>query len=198
MFALLYATTYPDRVNKILLTAAIGVTSEGLQVFEKELEKRLSDEDKVKLVGLEESENNQAFLNDVLRILDSYYVYSSDTLLHKENTSIHHAVNESIGKDMLENYDITPHIHKLTNIPILVTQGSHGMLTPALIQDLLLSYIPHTTLIELKNCGHWTVVEKPTEMNEIARGFFWNLIANWEGIGSGDEKVPSVSFSYSS
>lgn len=47
MLALLYATTYPERVNKLLLTAAIGVNVKGLERFGEELQKRLTEEDKV-------------------------------------------------------------------------------------------------------------------------------------------------------
>ncbi len=54
MLALLYATTYPERVNKILLTAAIGVSAEGFKTFGKELEKKLSESEKSKLSKLEE------------------------------------------------------------------------------------------------------------------------------------------------
>ncbi|WP_373893287.1 hypothetical protein [Virgibacillus sp. CBA3643] len=41
MLALLYATKYPAHVDKILLTAAIGLDSGGLKDFGMELEKRL-------------------------------------------------------------------------------------------------------------------------------------------------------------
>lgn len=46
------------------------------------------------------------------------------------------------------------------------------MITPALIQELLLQYIPHAELAEIQECGHWTVVEKPDKINHLAREFF--------------------------
>lgn len=36
MLALMYACAYPDRINKILLTAAIGLNVDGYHLFEKE------------------------------------------------------------------------------------------------------------------------------------------------------------------
>jgi len=173
MLALLYATTYPERVNKILLTAAIGVTAEGLKTFGKELEKRLPENEQLELSRLEDGlKRGESSIDEVLAILDKYYVYSKDTLKKKANTSIDAMVNHQIGEDILKNYDITSKLDTLNNIPIVVAQGSDDILTPSLIKELLVDYIPHSKLIEIKNCGHWTIVEKPDEMNKVANSFF--------------------------
>ncbi len=173
MLALLYATTYPERVNKILLTAAIGVTAEGFKTFGTELEKRLSNKDKRTLSVLEEQlKSDESVIEDILTVLDKYYVYSEESLTKKANTSINSTVNNAIGADILKNYDLTNRLDVLTNIPILIAQGSDDILTPHLVKKLLVKYIPHARLIELEQCGHWTVVEKPNEMNKIAYDFF--------------------------
>jgi proline iminopeptidase len=175
ILALLYATSYPNRVNKIFLTAAIGVTAEGIGVFERELEKRLSKEDKTNLSKLEKGlKCGESSIEDILEVLDPYYVYSKETLVRKEKTSINKFVNESIGKDIRSNYDITGKVDLLSHIPILVAQGSHDILTPSLIRELLITHIPHAKLIEIENCGHWTVVEKPNEIITFALEFFNN------------------------
>ena len=179
MLALLYATTYPERVNKILLTAAIGVTAEGFKTFGIELEKRLSKNDQLNLLKLQEGlETGQSSINDILSILDKYYVSSEDSLKKKANTSIEPAVNQQIGEDIIKNYDLTSRLHLLHSIPIVVAQGSDDIMPPSLIKDLLVNYIPHAKLIEIKNCGHWTVVEKPVEMNKIAKNFFNSDVLN--------------------
>lgn len=179
MLALLYATTYPERVNKILLTAAIGVTAEGFKTFGIELEKRISENDQLKLSKLEDGlESGESSINDILSILDKYYVFSEESLKRKANTSIKPIVNQQIGEDIIKNYDITNKLYTLHHIPILVAQGSDDILTPSLIKELLVDYIPHAKLIEIENCGHWTVVEKPVEMNDIANNFFSSGILN--------------------
>ncbi|MFE7064502.1 alpha/beta fold hydrolase [Sutcliffiella sp. NPDC057660] len=77
MLALLYVTTYPERVNKMLSTAAIGVTSKGLERFSKELEKRQTEDDKIKHSKLEENlKIGESSINDLLHILEHYYVIS--------------------------------------------------------------------------------------------------------------------------
>lgn len=173
MLALLYATTYPERVNKILLTAAIGVTAEGFKTFGKELEKRLSENDKFELSKLEEEiQRGESSIDEILAILDKYYVYSVDSLKRKAKTTIIQTVNNQIGEDILKNYDVTSRLDTIKDIPIVVVQGSNDILTPKLIKKLLIDYIPHSKLIKIENCGHWTVVEKPDEMNKIAHDFF--------------------------
>jgi proline iminopeptidase len=175
MLALLYATSYPERVNKIILTAAIGVTAEGFNTFAEELDKRLSEEDKVKITFLEEKfRSGDSRIEEILEILDKYYVYSEESLKRKIKTSINPIVNEALGKDIIENYDLTNKLNKINNIPILILQGSHDILPPKLINNLLVDHIPHAKLIEIEKCGHWTVVEKPDEINKITNDFFIN------------------------
>jgi proline iminopeptidase len=173
MLALLYATAYPERVNKIFLTAAIGITAEGFNTFAKELEKRLSDDDKMKLSNLEEIfKRGHSTIEEIFGVLDRYYVYSEESLKRKSKTTFNTSANDSIGKDILENYDLTKRLNKINKIPILIAQGSHDILTPNLIKKLLLEHIPHAELLEIKECGHWTVVEKPNEIIKIANEFF--------------------------
>ena len=173
MLALLYATTYPERVNKILLTAAIGVSAKGYKSFEKELLKKISLKDKINLFKADRKmKKGSGSYEDILNILDPYYVFSVDTLKRKEKSSMNSYVNQLIGEDIEKNYDLKSEIYKLSEIPILVAQGSHDIITPAKIKELLIKYVPHVKLIEIENCGHWTVVEKPDKMNTIAENFF--------------------------
>ncbi|WP_234400599.1 alpha/beta fold hydrolase [Virgibacillus senegalensis] len=175
MLALLYATTYPDRVNKIFLTAAIGISSKGYKVFAKELLKKMSVKDKVKYFWVSrKTKKGTASAEDILAILDPYYVYSKTTLKEKRSTSFNQQANQMIGKDIKNNYDLTDKVDKLANIPIKVAQGSDDMLPPYKIQELLLNDIPHAELHEIQDCGHWTVVEKPEEINFLADKFFEN------------------------
>ncbi|PEP51340.1 alpha/beta fold hydrolase [Bacillus pseudomycoides] len=173
ILALLYATTYPERVNKILLTAAIGVTSTGLERFSKELEKRLTEDDKTKLSKWEENvKTGETSIEDLLQILDPYYVFSQETLNRKEKNTFSGEVNKAIGTDIENNYNVTENLYKISNIPILVAQGSHDILTPSIIKELFSEHIPHLQLVEIEGCGHWTVVEQPEKMCNVALSFF--------------------------
>ncbi|HDR4592772.1 TPA: alpha/beta fold hydrolase [Bacillus cereus] len=175
MLALLYATTYPERVNKLLLTAAIGVNVTGLERFGEELQKRLTKEDKVVISEINEKiKIGEASIYDMLQVLDPYYVFTMETLTYKQKTTFSNEVNTTIGADMVKNYDVTKHVEKLSKIPILIAQGSHDILTLAIIKEHFTEYIPHIEFLEIANCGHWTVVEQPEKMCNIAYSFFKN------------------------
>ncbi|MEZ2715013.1 alpha/beta fold hydrolase [Niallia circulans] len=77
-----------------------------------------------------------------------------------------------MGDDIRNNYNLIPKINKLSKIPIIVVQGSDDILNPKRIKELLLDYIPHAELIEIENCGHWAIIENPSELNRIATEFF--------------------------
>ncbi|RZT15505.1 alpha/beta fold hydrolase [Fictibacillus sp. BK138] len=173
MLALLYAIKYPENVNKILLTAAVGSTAEGFKVFGEEMNNRMTVEDKVKLSALEtEFKKGKATLDDIFKVLNPYYVYSKETLMRKTKTKSNLEVNQILGKDIQENYDLRNQLESVSHIPILVAQGSHDIITPELIQQLLIRDIPHAELVVIQECGHWTVVEKPQEMIQLAKEFF--------------------------
>lgn len=111
-------------------------------------------------------------IDEIFNILDPYYVYSAASLLRKEKIDINHVVNEAIGKDIEKNYDVTESLQKLRKIPLLIAQGTHDILTPDHIKNLITNRLPHTKLMEVANCGHWTVVEQPEAIMEIALDFF--------------------------
>lgn len=66
---------------------------------------------------------------------------------------------------------MTGDLHHLSNIPILIAQGSHDILTPSIIKELFSEHIPHIQLVEIEECGHWTVVEQPEKMCNVAFNF---------------------------
>lgn len=171
MLALLYATTYPERVNGLFLTAAIGVTAQGYKSFQKELMKRLSLKDKIRLFIFSFKKVNKDS-ERVLEVLDPYYVFSKESLQKKKVFKMNKVVNKKIIDDIVKNYDLTDKLFKLDQIPVMVAQGSHDILDPSKIIQLLIDYIPHATLVEINNAGHWTVVEKPQEIISIAKDFF--------------------------
>src|SRR5690606_4584656 len=94
MLALSYAASFPERVNKLFLTAAIGINNRGFNMFKKELLKKISIKDKIKLVSTDRKANKgHASTDDLLDILDPYYVFDKNTLLKKSKTIMNHTVN---------------------------------------------------------------------------------------------------------
>ncbi|MGE8204662.1 alpha/beta fold hydrolase [Heyndrickxia sp. NPDC080065] len=173
MLALLYACKYPQHVNKIFLTAAVGAVIDGYLNFEKELLSRMTEKDKHELEELTPKlEHGEVSVNEIFRIIDPYYLFSSKNLHKKTPTKSNAEVNRIMGNDIVNHYDLSGKMDQLSEIPILVAQGDHDMITPEKLPDLLLKFIPHAQLKVIKDCGHWSVIEKPDVLQEYITEFF--------------------------
>ncbi|MFS0861533.1 alpha/beta fold hydrolase [Fredinandcohnia sp. 179-A 10B2 NHS] len=172
MLALCYATTYHKNVNKVILTAAVGATGAGLSEFGKELDRRLTESDRDALESaIKRLNSGTGTVDEIFTVLDPYYVYNPEALTRKTKTVSNEVVNRILGAEITSTYDIRETLHKLVNIPVLVLQGKHDLITPTMLEELLLQYIPNKTLVVLENCGHWTIVEQPERFNREVRKF---------------------------
>jgi proline iminopeptidase len=175
MLALLYAAKYPNHVNKLFMTAAVGATTDGYFRFEKELMNRLTKDERIRLEELSPKvDRGEVEVAEIFKIIDPYYVYSPENLPKKTKTQSNARVNERIGKDIADNYDVSKDANKLSNIPIMVAQGDHDIITPGILEQELVNYIPHIEVRGIKNCGHWSVIEQPEQLQAMIKDFFQN------------------------
>ncbi|WP_108670903.1 alpha/beta fold hydrolase [Peribacillus acanthi] len=173
MLALLYGCKYPDKVNKIFLTAAVGLKADDYLSFGSELENRLTSEEKVKINELVTALNKgEVDVKEIFKIIDKYYVYNHEALNWKTPTKSNADVNKHLGQDIIQNYDLTDKIHLLRDIPILIAQGEHDIKRPEKLKEGLCDYITQAQLAVISECGHWSVVEKPNELMKIIKEFF--------------------------
>lgn len=173
MLALSYACAYPTHVNKLFLTAAVGAVLDGYLGFEQELLSRLSDKDKSDLEKvMERLRNEETTVEEVFSIIDPYYVFSVENLHKKSVTKANNEVNTIMGEDIKNLYDLSKESWKLEHIPIVVAQGENDIITPDKLQEVLVKYLPHTKLEIIKECGHWSVIEKPTVLMDIIKRYF--------------------------
>lgn len=173
MLSLLYAAKYPDKVNKIFMTAAVGATMEGFLRFGVELENRLTAKQRQLLKDLSvQLEKGEVDVKEIFKIIDPYYVYSPEVLTRRTTTKSNAEVNSILGKEIISNYDVSKDSDKLRNIPIIVAQGDHDILTPKILEDVLLNFIPHIKVRVIENCGHWSVIEQPKKLQVMIKDFF--------------------------
>jgi proline iminopeptidase len=173
MLALSYAAQYPSHVDKILLTAAIGLTNEAYAIFKTELLQKVGIAKKIRFMingmlhtlGINRTKQ-------ILNLLDPYYVYSQDTLKKKKHIPFDDVVQSKISKDIEESYNLLPYVKTMSSIPILIAQGSHDILTPHHMDDLFKTHLPHVEIVEIGESGHWTILEQPEEMASMAKFFF--------------------------
>lgn len=173
MLALLYAAKYPNHVNKLFMTAAVGATKDGFLRFEKELINRLTMDERKWLEEISPKvDSGEVDVTEIFKMIDPYYVYSLESLTKKTKTKSNARVNELIGKDIIENYDVSKDANKFSEIPMVVAQGDRDIITPEILEQELIKFIPHIEVRELKNCGHWSVIEQPEQLQTMIKDFF--------------------------
>jgi proline iminopeptidase len=107
MLALSYAAHYPSNVDKIILTSAIGLTNEAYTTFKTELLQKVGTFKKIRFMVygmLHTLGINRT--NQILNLLDPYYVYSLDRLKKKTHIPFNDVVQSKISKDIEESYNL--------------------------------------------------------------------------------------------
>ncbi len=173
MLALLYASQYPENVNRLFLTAAVGAKTEGYVNFGHLLMERLSEAELERFHQVtEDYKEGKAAAADIFQIIDPYYLFDSANLSRKTETKSNTIVNSQIGEDILQNYESSINPAALADIPVMAAQGVRDILTPDMLEELLLSLIPHAAIEVIPECGHWTAIEQPAILMEKIIAFF--------------------------
>lgn len=173
MLALLYASKYPQHTNKIFMTAAVGATVEGYIGFGDELEKRLTSEDRKKFDHLvKKLEMNEVDVAEIFEVINPYYVYDVNNLAKKTETSSNAEVNSRLGEEIKSKYNQLIDLEALRQVPMMIAQGDTDIITPEALEELFLKHLPHAKLVEIENCGHWSVIENPEVLQNLMREFF--------------------------
>jgi proline iminopeptidase len=173
MLALLYASRYPGNVNKLFLTAAVGASTEGYSNFGRLLMERLTEKERQRFHQVtEEYKEGRAAAADIFQIIDPYYLFDKANLSKKTETKSNARVNSQLGKDILQNYEAGIRPAALADIPILAAQGEWDILTPELLEELLLPTISHAAIEVIPECGHWTAIEQPEILMDKIKDFF--------------------------
>ncbi|MBN8192918.1 alpha/beta hydrolase [Bacillus sp. NTK074B] len=172
ILALSYAAKYPERIDKLILTAAVGLTSADYRAFKQNLFRKLGFYKKVLLGWYSLTSLFSAHASRKLQqLLDPYYVYSFDTLSKKKEISFNKVALNYIGKELDQDYNLLPSLSELGSLPILIAQGSHDILTPEYIEKHVINHLPNATLTEVKESGHWTILEQPDKMVALTGSF---------------------------
>ncbi|MDX8342393.1 alpha/beta hydrolase [Rossellomorea sp. YZS02] len=172
ILALSYAAKYPEHIAKLILTAAVGLTSEDYRTFKQKLFQKLGFYNKVLLGWYSLTSLFSAHASKKLQqLLDPYYVYSLDTLRKKKEISFNKVALNYIGKELDQDYNLLPSLSEFSSFPILIAQGSHDILTPEYIKKHVINHLPNATLTEVKESGHWTILEQPDQMVALTRSF---------------------------
>ncbi|PFG07536.1 alpha/beta hydrolase [Bacillus sp. es.034] len=172
ILALSYAAKHPDRIDKLVLTATVGLTSKHYRAFKENLLRKLGFYKKMllgyyslsSLLGVDSSRKLE-------QLLDPHYVYSVDILKKKTTISYNQDALKHIGKELDHHYNLIPSLPVLQPLPIMIAQGSQDILSPDYIKENVLVHLNNAILYEVEESGHWTILEQPEKMIAITHEF---------------------------
>lgn len=167
--ALHYALTHPESVDKLILTSSMPITSQDLSLFFPELAKRFAPYQE----ELQKIESSEAYLSgdpetvqNQLRIVFQTYMYDPENIkkvnLYRSQKEILNGFKVwDIFKEELfmKPYDMTDQLKKLTNKTLILHGDSDPI--PYVTAEHMKDAIPSSTLIKIKQSGHFPFVEQP-------------------------------------
>lgn len=175
MLGLLYATTYPHRLQKLMLVSAVGARGKDLERFEANLLQRMPPQHRKKVQNLERKKNTmtpEEFHDQLNLLLFPWYVHRQENLSRLTQTKISTEVNEALGNDALRRFDLTKNLSQLGKLPVQIIQGRQDLISPEDLRTTLLPWLPHAVIIQFEHSGHWPFLEEPERFVRAVRQFF--------------------------
>jgi proline iminopeptidase len=175
-----YAIKYPNNVKALILANSASITSKGLKAFEEEYKKVVYNPNKKRLDEITSSQDfidaNPKAVARFHRIVFNKYFANSKKLssmslnLSEEATISGRKVFEIFAKhDLARHYDLRKNLSHLT-VPTLIIHGNKDII-PVWTAEEIHASIPNSKLIVLKNCGHFSYIECPSEFFSAIRKF---------------------------
>lgn len=177
--AMNYSITYPDNIDKLILSNSMPVNSDGLNLFIQEWMKRTAPHH----AELDEIHNTEGFCNgdpDITerlhRLIFRTYCFIPEkadllSLRMTAMASLNGAkVYENISKNVFEKpFDLSSSLKKL-KVKTLVLHGDADPV-PAITAQKTHECIPNSKYILMHKCGHFPYVEDPNNYFRFINDF---------------------------
>lgn len=181
--ALHYAITYPDNVEKLILTSSMPAVSDDLGFFFAELTKRLEPHQE-KLQAIEASEpfrsGDPQVVEDHLRMVFRVYMCVPDsasklTLWRPKQAVLNGCTVWDIFKEQIfmKPYDMTERLKEL-HCPVLIVHGDVDPI-PFATAEYLQAIIPSSRLVKIPQSGHFPFIEQPEHFYKAVDEFLANI-----------------------
>jgi proline iminopeptidase len=178
MLAMAYAAAHPDRVDRMILIASGGPTLEFTDWFSDNIRARLRPEDVEAQRSWGEDQKRGAdpdkvMLEGVRAITPGYFFDRAKALAFAAQLTdgtVHRDVNTMLFADLAKTYDLRAGLGKLTR-PVLIVHGHQDPIGDKTAETIH-SAIASSTLVYIKQCGHFPWVEQPETFRKILAAFF--------------------------
>lgn len=178
MLAMGYASKYPEKTEKLILSAPGGVDLSFLEYYQSNLNYTLSLKEKEaikKWSSPEIIQEDPKLANfNIIKNSISSFLYNKqlvDSIMDgiDENTA-NMEVSNLVFQDLIKtNYDLKPSLHKIIT-PTLIIQGRQdalGQVNPLTISQL----IPNSQLVFLEQSAHLMWLDRPQKYYKIINEF---------------------------
>ena len=167
--AMQYTITYPERVDKLILSNSAPASSEGYALFGQEYMRRMSAYQK----ELEKISSSQGFRDGDTCVMEQFYrlifrqycyIPEKADLLNLRMTSIASLNGAKVSEILRENVLDKPFNlnkdSKALKVSTLILHGDADPIPPNTAQDIH-EHISGSKYVLMKNCGHFPYVEDP-------------------------------------
>jgi proline iminopeptidase len=185
VLALEYAVRHPERVSRMILMNPAPASTDDYKQLKKEwLDKRAEDMERRKAIAA-----TAAYQEGDPEAVTAYYrihfkpalarpedydkiVARFSASFTKEGVLKERAVETRLMTETWASpdYDLLPKLRSL-RIPTLVISGDHEFI-PAATAERITQAIPGAHLVVLKDCGHFSYLERPAAVREQIDAFF--------------------------
>lgn len=152
--AILYASKYPKKVKKLVLTGSSG------------LYENYS-------MGRFPRRHDYSYIEQ--QVLNTFYdsKFATKELIDEvfEILSDNKKCFKIIKTAKITQRSYTTDLLPLIDLPVLLLWGNEDTITPKRVAEEFNSLLPNSTLVYLSECGHAPMMEKPYEFNQLLREF---------------------------
>lgn len=177
MLAAYYASVYPDRVNKLVLSSSSGID---LRLFDQaahtHIKARLSDTDKKEIEELEtrhkQGDKDPGIQERFTQIIARAYVYEDEhapiisSWIARSDPQVGRWITEDLKRI---EFDVAPQLRTFHK-PALVLHGEYDVM-PRTISEYIHQTLPSSELVVLPNIGHYGWIEDPQAYQYFVLGF---------------------------
>ncbi|MCL2864386.1 MAG: alpha/beta hydrolase [Lachnospiraceae bacterium] len=163
--AMHFALKYQDSIRKLLLFNTTAYTNPWLRDIGRGWNQAA------------EKNDSELFYNITIPIIYSPIFYSKNIeWMNQRKEFLYHIFKDSFLSAMIrlvdsaEHHDLRERIQEI-KADTLVVSSDYDFVTPAVEQEFIHKQIAGSTYLQIKNCGHASMYERPTEFLTMLKGF---------------------------
>ena len=163
LLSMLYATKYPQHVEKLILLSPAPATAEVRQSYQRRMTEAMQRPSVIalrdELARLRETATPEQQRRHRFALAVSSYFVNPRRTLELTPFLVKQRLEEAIWKSLGPQFDLRPKLHELAHIPTLVIHGTDDVIPIESAAET--ARILSAELVALADCGHVPYIEAP-------------------------------------